>query len=175
MAHRRGRFHRSDSVRRLTSWELGPGDGSVSLTSTSPTVIGSGAQLIQAKATLVRVRGNLFVSLLSAAAAGDSMRGAVGIGIVEEQAFATGQAAMPSPIDEQDWDGWIWWKNWSVLSVTDAEALGQVSAWMFEIDSKAMRKMELGDTIFASAQVSSESGTVTAVCVLDSRILIKLA
>ena len=166
----------SSGPRRLTTWEQGPGGTSfTTLTDTSPTIVGAGAVLVGERATLVRLRGDAYVQLLLAAASGDHMSGALGIGIVNDQAFATGISAMPAPITEQDWDGWIWWKAFAVMVVTDTEAVDSaLNSWHFPIDTKAMRKMQAGDTLFISAQASVEGGTVSTKIFVDTRALLKL-
>ena len=83
--------------------------------------------------------------LLTAAAAGDGFFGAVGIGIVTNQAFVAGVTSMPEPFDEVNWDGWMWHFFFDIRSVTatigDGVNAASVSQ-LLTIDSKAMRKLE---------------------------------
>ena len=162
--------------RREKSWEPGP-QGRVLISGTTATLIGSGAQALQDGLTLLRIRGSLFARLASAAAAGEFMFGAVGIGKVESNAFGAGIASVPSPITDLDWDGWLWWDFLSFESVTDAEALnrGGIAGWRVPIDTKAMRKLDLGDVIYAAVEMRTESGALTASIALDCRMLVALS
>jgi hypothetical protein len=107
---------------------------------------------------------------------GDTLIGAVGIGVAEEQAFAIGQTAMPSPISEQDWDGWIYWHPLVLGSMATTMQNGNAgySVVRMPIDSRAMRKLDLGDTIFCSIEFGAKFGTITVDSYFDSRCLFKL-
>jgi len=87
-----------------------------------------------------------------------------------------GQTAMPAPLDEQDWDGWLFWTPLVLVAHTTSptdDPGGLSTIIRVDVDSKAMRKLNLGDVIFASAQFT-EVGAAVARVFFDSRILIKL-
>ena len=46
--------------------------------------------------------------LSAATSALDGFNGAFGIGLVTRQALAVGVSAVPTPLDEEDWDGWLY-------------------------------------------------------------------
>ena len=110
----------------------------------------------------------------AAAAAGNAFIGAVGIGIVSNQAFAIGATAVPMPIDEEDSETWLWhhYVNLVAPSTTDF-APGAVNQ-RIEIDSKAMRKVEQNETIYMAVQ-GVETGTIVAEVVANTRMLFKLS
>ncbi len=85
---------------------------------------------------------------------------------------------------EESWDGWLYHRYFSCIAA-DAIAAGaaasealQVSstgaAIHIEVDSKAMRKLEIHTTLFAVLEVA-EIGTCSMSWVFNSRSLVKLA
>jgi len=163
------------SSRRRTGWEEGPGTASEStITSSSAAILGNGQTFQLDGLTVVRLRGFVELRLEGAgSAAGSGYTGALGIGIVTTAAFAVGSSAVPTPITEIEWEGWMWHQLFS-LTVGDATAGDRhVSPLAFQIDSKAMRKVGSDETIFASIEVV-EKGTETLSVILASRMLLKL-
>ena len=129
--------------------------------------------------TTVRIRGQMSVWLEVVTAVGDGFL-EVGFGIcnVSENAFGVGATAVPSPLDDIGWDGWMWHQLLSPVlgfSVTEGENTGPLSQVRFDIDSKAMRKLKASDVTIGVGQVSGEVGTATLQFIADTRILDKLA
>ena len=116
--------------------------------------MGSGITSLVEGVTIVRTRG--YVELVSngAAAVGDGFTGAVGIGVVTEPAFTAGIVSMPTPVTDIFWEGWMWHQMFSFRSGNIDQDLRQ---W-FEIDSKAMRRINDGEVIFMAIEVT-EIGT----------------
>ena len=175
MTHARRDFRGSSrgtaAARRRTAWEDGPGGtGAQSLTSSTSVIVGSGAASLRDGQTLARIRGNLRITARALAAAGDHMAGAFGIGIVKAPAFAIGITAIPTPITEQDDEDWLFWSAIAVGGLVN-EGLGLMN---IPIDTKAMRKLSIGDTIYGCLEVGTEVGTVTMVAFFDTRALIFL-
>ena len=172
-----GRSRAVKGSRRRTGWEVGPGDSTLTnFASTQSVILGLGAQALLDGLTLVRLRGSFRALLTAVAGANDGFAGAVGIGIVTAEAFAIGLTAMPLPLTDMEWDGWLYYRPFSVQSNTATIADGVNSGGVnleFPVDSKAMRKLREGDTIFAAAQVV-ENGTSVMDIHFDSRILLKL-
>ena len=178
MAHSR-RFGRSahgaSTARRKTSWGSGP-SGVISRTATGSNLFAVGAQATVAGLTLVRTRGNLLVFLSSIATALDGFSGAIGMAIVSENAFGVGVTAIPTPVTDLAWDGWLYHRFFSVKGVTATEADGAnaVSAVeRIQIDSKAMRKFKETDLLVAVIE-GTEVGGVTFNATLETRTLVKL-
>ena len=174
---RRREFTRGRSTRRGVGWEEGPGGHAVTqLTNTGSTILNAGAQALVDDITLMRTRGNAHVFLNGAATgAGAGYHGALGIGIVTAEAFAIGMTAMPVPITNLDWDGWLFHTFFDVHvnSSMPADPITSPAASVrLDVDSKAMRKLTSGDTIYAAVQVE-ESGTAVVDIYFESRMLIK--
>ena len=137
-------------------------------------VLGGGAQALQSGLTVVRLRGSLLFSLRTAATVADGYSGAFGIGVVKAAAFAIGVTAILTPITESESD-WLYWMPIQLTATATAPTWagsGPATARM-EVDTRAMRKLELGDTIYAAAEVT-EVGAANLDIMFDSRILLKL-
>ena len=176
MARRRGSYP-VRSTRRGVGWEEGPGGHAVTqLTTTGSTILNAGAQSQLDDITLMRTRGGAHIFLNGAATgAGAGFHGAIGIGIVTSEAFAIGITAIPVPITNLDWDGWLYHSFFDVHVGSSAPA-GPIdsasSSVRLDVDSKAMRKLTGGDTIYAAVQVE-EAGTAVVDIYFESRLLIK--
>ena len=163
--------------RRLTAWGIGPevvnGFHSATVNSVWTTGVVPGAEGF----TIARIRGFIHYQMQSGAAAGDGFFGAAGIGLVTDEAFAIGATAMPDPLSDNDWEGWIWHSFFDVRVATgtfaDAVNASGVSQRL-EIDSKAMRKFPVGWTLFGMTAVT-ESGAASVEVNGDTRVLIKLS
>ena len=164
--------------RRRKGWEEGPGQlaSQVALAATGSQIVVSGAQLVGDGNTLLRLRGALTMQLSVATGVFEGFVGAFGVGIVQAAAFAVGVTAVPTPIDEQDWDGWLFWMPFMVASITatltDGANAGSVILRM-PIDSRAMRKLDLDDVIYGVLQVQ-EIGAASLQWHFDSRVLLAL-
>ena len=179
MPHQRGsrRSFGSSPARRRSSWEVGPGASRRSIsTIDNPAFIGLVANPVEDGLTLVRIRGDLYVRLTAAAAAGEFMHGWVGIGLTSAEGTAAGIGSVPTPVAELNAESWLWMHFWSVESVTDAEAVdrGGVGGYHVPIDTKAMRKLSAGQSLYAAVEAEAETGTVTASFTLDTRMLVLL-
>ena len=178
MARPRGFIPRSPRSKRVTSWGFGPGDSALtSITATGQTVLGAGVALtLESKATVIRLRGQLDCYLIAAAAASDAFVCALGVGIVSNDAFQIGVTAMPEPIGDSSWPGWLYHHHFSLLqrTATEDNIFGGGTGYRLEVDSKAMRKIGQNEVLTAILDVV-ELGTGPAMEVaFNSRILLKL-
>ena len=124
--------------------------------------------------TLVRTRGLLDIFLDGAPSSdGDGYFGAMGIGIVSDAAFAAGITAVPTPITESFWDGWLYHTFLSIHAMDITFGNQAAAHQRVEVDSKAMRKIAVGETLMAVLEVV-EIGTATFNVFWDSRSLVKL-
>ena len=101
------------------------------------------------------------------------MHVAVGIGIVTNEAFAIGATAIPGPISEADWDGWMYHRFFD-LHKGLADTTDGSSAIEFEVDSKAMRKWDGGAETLVGMVEAVEAGTASMDVFFDSRVLLKV-
>ena len=110
--------------------------------------------------------------LTTSASINDGFVAAIGIGVASENQFGMGIAAVEHPIDNANWDGWMYHKFFGVHGTISTPANGQTSV-QFDVDTKAMRKLPAGDAVFAAIQIV-EIGTATADIFFDSRMLVLL-
>jgi len=164
--------------KRRKGWEEGPGQlaAQASQAATTSFLLAAGLQLTLDGLTLLRLRGDLTMQLSASSAALDGFTGAFGIGVTTLQAFTIGVTAVPTPIDEQGWDGWIYWNAWSIKVINATLGDGGnsgVHPVRMPIDTKAMRKLREDDVIFAAMQIA-EVGTASLETHFDSRVLLAL-
>ena len=185
MARPRGvPFRRTSSVRRQTSWGLGSSSasGGQTLSSSGTSIGGLTAVPTLEGQTIVRTRGEFVVNLLTSSAPNGGFHGAFGIAVVTQAALTVGVTAVPSPLDEEDWDGWLYHRYFHILSggildssvVDDEDIINSTTAALrVEVDSKAMRKLPVEEAVFCAVQVV-EIGVATGLWQFDSRMLMKL-
>jgi len=97
--------------------------------------------------------------------------GALGIAIVNSDAFAAGAVSIPGPVSDSDWGGWFVWRSFAGhYEFHDASAT-LLGSWQIEIDSKAMRKIGPNETLV----VMVEAQTAGFDCYDGTRHLLKLS
>ena len=182
---RSSRYQRS-SVQHRSSWEFGPetaaNGGPVSLASSLSDLAGTNVEATVDGITLIRTRGELLLGLKTAAAAQNGFHGAFGIGKATKAAVTAGAASIPTPITEEAWDGWLYHRYFSIISpgpiaaaTAAQEALqanSTLAAVRIEVDSKAMRKWDVNEAMFAVIEVI-EIGTATMFWAFNCRMLVK--
>ena len=178
MARRRS-FPRGTSQRRRTGWTEFVGDftgAPLTVTVTSVAIVGPGFEVLVDGITLVRTRGLIQLALTANTAAGDGFQGAFGICKVSADAFAVGVTAVPSPLDDMDWDGWLWYSFFTLIqgSVFSAQVSAGFGNKEMVIDAKAMRKVGLNETFILVGEFV-ETGTASMLVSADSRALFKLS
>ena len=180
---RRRTFRQNQGQRRLTDWY-----GGVAVGYTSPKNIGAAATAIDsaidfrvfpntdgAPGTIVRLRG-LFQVYPSDLTVDRIAFGALGLCIVNGEAFDAGAASVPVPWTESFSDRWFYYTYWSTVSKTDVGATEELN-WVggsepIIIDSKAMRKVEEQDVMVAVIEAASSGSG--ADYFLNYRTLIKM-
>jgi len=169
---------RSQSLRRQTSWGVGCSSSDQFITASDLTLWTLGSALTtETKVTIVRIRGFVNLTLEAVAALGDGFTGAVGIGVASSAAFTAGVAAIPTPLTEIGWPGWIWHQLFGIRAVTATIADGanaQGAVLRMEIDSKAMRKFGTDQILYGCIEVV-EQGTATIEMHARTRVLDKLS
>ena len=168
------RPHRSfgKGPKRQVTW-AGPADqayvavaGNTKVLVASFTPSGAGME----KPTLIRTRGQVSVKP-QASSADLELAGAIGIGVVSDQALTIGITAIPGPFTDADWDGWAMWRSFAhSFELQDATA-SLLFDWSFEVDSKGMRKLSENESLVFVAE--SQSGAFEIAAPL--RTLFKLA
>jgi len=156
--------------RRNTDWGVGP--QSVQQTvSADITFIWTSGTTPSINFTLIRTRGVLTIVLTASASALDGFRGASGIYMMTEDAFAVGDSAALDPLDDANADMWLWHSFWDVRGgIGSANDVAQVVR--IEIDSKAMRKDFDPERVMVGVTQAVEVGTATLVHNADTRQLL---
>ena len=131
----------------------------------------------------MRSRGEMLLYLKTASAANVGYSGAFGIAISTLVAVTAGAASIPGPLDEEDWDGWLYHRYFSlrapavidgsVSADVDSINAGSSVLWV-DVDSKAMRKFgDVDLAMFCALQVV-ETGMATMQWIYASWVLVKL-
>ena len=169
------RFPRTGArSRRQTTWLVGPQGETGVISSSVSAVLALGTQAIANGLTIVRTRGELFIQQQSSAAIGDGFEGAFGLGIVSENASGIGVTAIPTPLADIGWDGWLYHRLFSVKAPTSTVIDGPGSLLRVEVDSKAMRKFKSTDVLVGVLEVE-ELGVATMQLTFRSRVLVKIS
>ncbi len=149
MANRRG-FSGGSRSRGTKSW-TGTNWNDAAPTVTQ-VVIGTFTGLEEE--TLLRIRGNGVISGVPNAD-GDSDVYGIGLMKVTDQAAAVGGASVPGPIANPEAD-WIWHQYVPmIVGISGAGASPAPVVVSFEIDSKAMRKVNRDETLILVHEITS--------------------
>ena len=168
-------FHRPirSSQRRRKGWDFGPGGtGATVVNSSSAAFTGSSLSALVDGLTLARLRGRLQAYLSAGDAANSGFSGAFGIGVTTQSAVAAGITAVPTPVTEQDWDGWIYWTPIQVFAHAAADL--EFAKVDMEIDTRAMRKLNENSSIYAVVELVEVVNAIVQIH-FDSRVLVLLA
>jgi len=102
--------------------------------------------------TIVRTRGMITIKPGSFAADLDII-GAVGIGVISDEAFGIGITAIPTPYSDADWPGWLMWESFAIhLEVLSAVGFNVPAAVAIAVDSKGMRKVGSNESLVLIAE-----------------------
>ena len=176
MARRRSSgFPSRGAARRQTSWNQGPAGLTAVISTSAASVTAVGSQAVRSGLTLVRTRGHWTIdSSVQADFPGTFFEMALGLAIVTENAAGIGITAVPYPLTDIGWDGWLWhWVGVApiVPGMGGASGLSPVS---IEVDAKVMRKWKETDVMIAVMEVA-ETGTAGDIQAhFNSRVLVKL-
>ncbi len=160
--------------RRETKW-LSVSPGLATLTATGGTllaVLSAGAKAFR-PFTVMRTHILLQVTSDQIVATEDQV-GAYGLAVVSDEASAAGVASIPTPISNASSDKWfvyqMFFNSWAVSSAIGA--VNRSGGQVYQIDSKAMRKVDVGEDIVFVAEFDA---TGEGFRIIDGgRILIKL-
>jgi len=171
-------------ARRISSWDLGPGGtgAQTQLSGSIVSIVNAAITPTEDGLTVVRIRGELSMYLSSADVAQSGFSGAFGIGKATAAAVLAGAASVPTPITEEGWDGWLYHRFFTMKAVApldggasadlDGLSVPQCSR-VIEVDTRAMRKLDIEDSVFAIVEVI-EVGTSVFNWSFNSRMLLKL-
>ena len=89
--------------------------------------------------TIRRMRGTVSVGGLTAGL----FAGAIGAYVASDRSITAGVASLMDPVSDVQEDAWMWYQSVSGNSAGDGDA-GAFGTHMYEIDNKAMRRIETG-------------------------------
>ncbi len=136
-------------------------------------IISGGSLGFLSPATILRCRGYVQSAFDETMQAGDTLKLVFGLGIISTDAFTLGTTAFPDPSGEPEYP-WLWWGGMHL----QAFAAAAVSSWGFsqqrlEVDTKAMRKISPGQSLFWVCEMSGAAGApVTQLEFGQTRVLI---
>jgi len=171
----RQRVFQARSPRRLTDWGAGVNAGGVGAAATGK-FLWTTSLSVSSPFTMIRLRGYAHITLASSAAVGDGFTGAIGVALVNTDAFLAGAGSIPGPFTDQNWDGWFYHHFFDVRSITATIADGanaSAASQRIVIDSKAMRKWDPSETMVGMFEVS-ESGAASIELNAQTRVLLKV-
>ncbi len=168
MAVRRTRLVRS-ATRRQTAW-IGLTLGDTTITSAVKSVVGSLNAAALALRPFTVIRTHLEIFLRSDQSAADELQsGAVGTCIVNDDAVAVGITAIPGPVSDLGSD--VWFAHQIVFGDAVSLADRTVGGAHFTLDSKAMRKVGIGQDLVVMLENAVATGMVVT---MGGRFLVKL-
>ena len=159
--------------KRLTSWfQFTPVENN--FTGAGGTIIFSLNAAALALRPFTIVRSRFLLSVISdQIVASENYGGALGMAVVSDQAVAVGVTAVPTPITDMGSDLWFLHQLF-FASVHIEEATGNGSflrSTNIEIDSKAMRKVDIGQDLVIVGELALSSGFKLTV---GGRMLVKV-
>ena len=153
--------------KRRTHWTAF-GFSAFTVTATGSTLLAT-ATGTHIPETLVRVRGYFEALILSATSVGDGFFGAIGMGVATSAAITAGIGSLPTPITEEDWDGWMLHRYFGCRGGIVGDS-GDSGWEALQLDSKAMRKIAEDESLYWAVEVI-ETGTATMQLVGSARVL----
>ena len=135
-----------------------------------------GTQALFDGLTIARIHGNLTAWLEVVGSIGDGFdEVGFGICVVSENAFGVGITAIPFPLTDIGWEGWMFHRLLGPmvgLSVTEGENTGPISQFRLDFDTKAMRKIKASDVLVGVMELGTEIGAATLTFGMQSRTLL---
>ena len=169
VAHRSGRT----SPKRKSLWIdfANIATSETSIPAGSALLIGSlnAAALATRPFTVVRTRGRIWTATDQQGGSEDAF-GALGFAIVSDQASAIGVTAVPTPITDAGSSLFFSWTAWFAC-VEGAATPDAAPGFVADFDSKAMRKVEVGEDLIIS--IENGNSADGANFIMMGRILIK--
>jgi len=171
----RRHFRGRSGQKREHSWFDIPA-ASVALVAAGGTIYASLTAAELARRPFTIVRTHLTAHLQSDQGAASELQvAALGLAVVTDQAAAAGVGSVPTPVTDDDSDNWFVHK-YMISNFTFASGVGfgegLSAGTLFEIDSKAMRKVNDGDDIVVVGEVDAVAGS-GVILTIAGRLLIK--
>jgi len=160
MAFRRSSQRFQRGPRRATDWSAsGATAGGVAVAGNTQALLEVFTPIVGGE-TLIRTRGLITIST-DQTVADEVQIGAIGIGVVTAQAVSVGITAIPHPMTDAGWGGWLWHSYYS-YDFAFATAVGFEGnlANQIPVDSKAMRKVDEDERLVLVIQNQAVNGII---------------
>ena len=153
---RRGRTF-SRGPRRATDWSASAFGGIVVVANGTAVLLETFAPIVGGE-TVIRTRGNFSIASDQDIAT-ELQIGAFGICVVTQQAAGIGITAIPHPVADAAWGGWLYHRYFA-FQFDFGTGVGFISdmAHQIEIDSKAMRKVDEDDRLVTLVENNGSRG-----------------
>jgi len=140
-------FVRTRSSRKGTDWSGStPVTGFTAVAASTSSLLQIFTPIVGGE-TVIRIRGLLSVKTDQIAAA-ENQVGAYGICVVSEPAATVGITAVPTPMADNAWDGWMYHQYFAqAFQFSSAVGWRANLAEQVQIDCKAMRKVSENDRL----------------------------
>ena len=124
--------------------------------------------------TIVRTR--FLVGIVSdQLAASETQVGALGMAVVSDQAVAVGVTAIPTPVTDMASDLWfVHQLLYNEFTFASGVGFNEDGLHQYEIDSKAMRKVDIGQDLVIVGELSGASSTGGFNLTVGGRMLVKV-
>ncbi len=175
MAIRRASGRRSSGPKRPTFWEGAAISQAVSTSTQVVSTVVSEATLENTpNPTLVRTRGIITCELTASGANSASSFITMGLIVVDDRALTAGIGSLQLPGTDTGSD-WLWIGQWSphVHDTGQPEATNLAGHQVIQVDSKAMRKIELNQALIFITQNVANVSTQTVLIRAQLRFLFK--
>ena len=169
---RRASFRGGGSQRRQTLW-LSSVTTVATIAPATPILLTSlnAAALSMRPFTVVRTRGNLTLES-DQSVASEFYEAAYGDIVVSDEAVAAGVASVPTPVAQDASDWHVYARTSGIFEFGDATGFQTAGGQVMQFDSKAMRKVDLGEDLIGVVEGAAPGlGSIIRVYV---RTLIKL-
>jgi len=161
------------SQKRLTSWfQFQPLQNTPAAGGTVIFTLNAAALALR-PFTIVRSRFEAYV-VSDQEAATELQGAAVGGAIVSDQASAIGVTAVPTPITDMSSDLWLFHQVMFNSVVVLSAASFANEGTRYSIDSKAMRKVDIGQDLNIVLEATSATGFSGATVAFGGRMLVKV-
>ena len=166
-----GRARGRLAPRRSTQWIASTAETAVSTLAAASVVLDQSFAFAE-PATVIRIRGQLWIRSDTLSASEEPF-GAIGMAVVTDQALAIGVTAVPTPITDQSSDNWFLWQPFAQsIAFLDATGMNFNRFAQFELESKAMRKVDDGKAVVVVLENASAAHGM--VYLMEFRMLVKL-
>lgn len=154
--------------RSPTTWGGVVATGMVSVPAVTKVLLATFIPAFPTGETIRRLRGTFMVRALEV---GFTFHGAIGAFIANDTAVSAGVASLLDPVTDVQDDAWLWYQSFHGAGAATGEpgSAGSNAAQVYTIDSKAMRKMEVGFTTVVV--VANASGSEDFQIALSMRAL----